>query len=150
MILDYLPPLESPDFRLSDESLIIQIHLLDLKIYPSPSPQLLSAKCTPYLPQFLSEFRRLGCARRLSLRAFERALGRKNRLRRWLVMASSLSDTMTKILFTYLGQFPVDSLSSWMIYDASLMLLDGVTSSMIDYPLSGPWADQSSHETCSL
>ncbi|KAJ3780207.1 hypothetical protein GGU10DRAFT_161981 [Lentinula aff. detonsa] len=150
MILDYLPSLESPDFRLFDESLIILIYQLDLKIYPSPSLQLLSAKFTPYLPQLLSEFQRLGCARRLFPRAFKRALGQKNRLCRWLVMALSLSGTMTKILSTYLGQFPVDSLSSWMIHDASLMLLDGVTSSMIDYPLSDPWVDQSSHETCSL
>ncbi|KAJ3991140.1 hypothetical protein F5050DRAFT_1795029 [Lentinula boryana] len=150
MILDHLPSLENPDFRLSDESLIIQIHLLDLKIYPSPSPQPPSVEFSPYLPQFVTELRRLGYARKLSLRAFKRALGRKNRLRRWLAMALPLSGTMTKILSTYIGQFPVDSLVSWTIHDASLMLLDGVTSSMIDYPLSDPWVDQSSHETCSL
>ncbi|KAJ3727496.1 hypothetical protein C8R42DRAFT_655754 [Lentinula raphanica] len=65
-------------------------------------------------------------------------------------MASSLSGTMTKILSTYLGQFPVDSLGSWTIHDASLMLLDGATSSMIHYLLSDPWVNQSSHEICSL
>ncbi|KAJ3710054.1 hypothetical protein DFJ43DRAFT_1162302 [Lentinula guzmanii] len=136
-----IPSLESPDFRLSDESLIIQIHLLDLKIYPSPSPQPLSAKFAPYLHQFLSRFRRLGCVRRLSLRAFQRALVRQNRPPRRLVMALSLSGTMTKILSTYLGQFPVDSPGYCAIHDASIMLLDGVTSSMMDYPLSDPWAD---------
>ncbi|KAJ3741609.1 hypothetical protein DFH05DRAFT_1506758 [Lentinula detonsa] len=150
MILDYLPALESPDFRLSDESLIIQIHLLDLKIYPSPSPQPPSAEFSPYLPQFLSRFRRLGCARRPLRRPFKRVLGRQNRLPRWLAIALSLSGTMTKILSTYLGQLPVDSSGSWTIHYTSLMLLDGVTSSMINYPLSDPWADQSSHETCSL
>ncbi|KAJ3996712.1 hypothetical protein F5050DRAFT_1757187 [Lentinula boryana] len=150
MILDHLPSLESPDFRLSDESLIIQIHLLDLKIHPSPSPQPLSAEFAPYLPRFLSRVRRLGCVRKLSLRAFQRALVRQYRSPRWLVMALSLSGTMTKSLSMYLGQFPVDSLGSWTIHEASLMLLDGVTSSMINYPLSDPWADQSSHETCSL
>ncbi|KAJ3978924.1 hypothetical protein F5890DRAFT_1559462 [Lentinula detonsa] len=150
MILDHLPSLESPDFRLSDESLNIQIHLLDLKIYPSPSPQPPSAEFAPYLPQFLSRSRRLGCVRRPLLRAFKRALVRQSRLPRWLVIALSLSGTMTKILSTYLGQFPVDSLGSWTIHETSLMLLDGVISSMIDYPLSDPWVDQSSHETCSL
>ncbi|KAJ3791489.1 hypothetical protein GGU11DRAFT_804306 [Lentinula aff. detonsa] len=150
MILDHLPSLESPDFRLSDESLIVQIRPLDPKIYPSPSPQPLSAKFAPYLPQFLSRFRRLGCVRRPLRSAFKRALGRQNRLPRWLVIALSLSGTMTKILSTYLGQIPVDSPGSWTIHDTSLMLLDGVTSSMINYPLPDPWADQSSHETCSL
>ena len=150
MILDHLPSLESPDFRLSDDPLIIQIHLLDLKIYPPPSPQHPYAKFPPYLHRFYSRFRRIGGVRKLFFRAFRRALDRKNRPPRWLVMALSLSGTMTKILSTYLGQFPVDSLGSWTIHDASLMLLDGVTSSMIHYPLSDPWVDQSSHETCSL